>query len=132
VGQQHHRFLGVVDSLVGQARLVLFEQRDGVLARDVGGGDDVEVFPRDAGVVGDAAQVATGNPAADGDPVEGASDRQIVDVDGLAGDLGDAFLARWACADDRGFAEFVRLLHGATVHRPQVPCQQSPATTGTC
>ena len=39
--EQHDRLLGVVDALGREVRLIVDDQRDDVVAGDVGGGDDV-------------------------------------------------------------------------------------------
>ncbi len=90
--EQQNRFRGVAHLALGQARLVVFDQRDDVPARDV-----VEVHDREAVAaqfMTDRQDLATGNRRADGSAVEHPGKREIVHIPSRSGDLGGAFLAR--------------------------------------
>ena len=47
VGEQDDRLFGMVDDVVGEVGLVVDDQRDPVVAGDVGGRDDGELVPGD-------------------------------------------------------------------------------------
>ena len=49
VREQHDRLFGVVDAVVGEARLVVDDERDAVDAGNVGGRDDDELVPGNVG-----------------------------------------------------------------------------------
>ena len=59
--EQQDRLLGVIDALVGEVGLVVGDERDGVLAGDVAGGDDRDLVPGDAGAEADAADPPRGD-----------------------------------------------------------------------
>ena len=87
MGQQQHRFFGVIDAAVREVRLIALDEGDAVDARNVACGDDRELIPRDLGRVLDAANHAAGGLASYRRAVQHPRHQQIVDVAGLAGDL---------------------------------------------
>ena len=102
VRDEHDRLFGVIDDVGGEIRLIVDDELDAVLARDVGRGDDDELVPGDGGIERDADVMRPrGDRAAHGDAVQHPCRRQIVDVERLAGDLGAAFLAPDGPADLR-------------------------------
>jgi hypothetical protein len=70
----------VIDDPVSKEGLVIEDQRDEVLARDVFCRDDREVVPTNTLRKADVADVAARNGAADGQSVEHARQRDVVDV----------------------------------------------------
>ena len=80
VGQQDDRLLGVVDDAVGQAGLVIHDEDDPIGRRHVTGGDDREFVPRNAVAKMDVADAATRHRTSDGDTVQHARERHVIDV----------------------------------------------------
>jgi len=103
VGEQEDGFVGVVDVGAGEAGLVGDDQLDLIFAGDVGGGDDDEFVPGDAGVVVNCLDEAAGNRAADGCAVPEAFAVDVVDVFCAAKDLVHALFAELRGADYAGF-----------------------------
>ena len=93
MGEQHDRLFSVVDDIVGQARLVVQEERDAIGRGDVARGHDGELVPGKAALEADAANASTRNGTPDGDAVQEARHCQIVHVARLAGDFRAAFFA---------------------------------------
>ena len=100
VGQQHDRLLGVVDDAVGQAGLVVHDEDDAIGRRHVTRGDDREFVPRNAVAKMDVADAATRHRTSDGDTVQHARERHVVDVLRLTGDFGAAFFPRDGLTDE--------------------------------
>ena len=94
MGEEDDRLFGMVDGLAREVWLIVDDERDHVRAGDVVGSDDDEFVPGHARLEIDVADDAARRRAADGEAVQHAGQRQIVDVARLAGDLAAAFLAR--------------------------------------
>ena len=97
VRKEQNRLGEVIDLVLGQARLILVDQRDDVLAGDVAVVDDGEsglVEIETNGVERSARDRGANRPA-----VKHARKRQIVDIPGGAGDLGVCVLAADIAAD---------------------------------
>src|SRR6266702_3909378 len=92
MGEQQDGLVGVIDVVDGETGVVLGEVDDGVLARNVGGGDDSELVPGDGRVEGDGGDAAAGDGAADGGSEPHTRQAEVVDVFGLAEDFGDPLL----------------------------------------
>ena len=92
--QENDRFFRVIDDAVGQARLIFDEQGDAVFSGDVFGGYDREFRPGDDRVEMDRADAASRCGRSDGRAVQHFREREIVDIDGAAGDFLAAFFAR--------------------------------------
>ena len=99
VRDQDDRFLGMIDDVGGEVRLIVDDQLHAVLAGDVGRGDDDEFVPGDGGIEGDALDAAARDGTPDRDAVQHPRRRHVVDVERLADDLGAPFLARHRTAD---------------------------------
>ena len=93
MGEQHDRLFGVIDDVVGQAGLVVQDERDAIGRGDVARGDDGELVPGKAALEADAANASARDRTPDGDAVQEARHRQVVHVARLAGDLRAAFFA---------------------------------------
>ncbi len=78
--EQQNRFFGVIDHSVGQAGLVVDQQRDTVFARDILCLDDGELVPGNAISEMNAANSPAGNRAANRDAVQHVGKCQVVDV----------------------------------------------------
>jgi hypothetical protein len=116
-----------------QRRLVAIDHRDVVLAEAAGrepgapgqpiGGDDHHLAPVEGGIEVEAVEGAVGDRRADRDAVVDAGQRQIVEVAGGAGDLGDAVDARQRAADRTGGGRHWRqgIGAGTGATRPQGP-----------
>src|SRR5258706_2575386 len=99
VGDEHHRLLGVVDHVAREEGLIVENQRDVILAGNVGGGDDGELVPGNARLEDDVADAAATGGIADGGSVKHAGKLEVVDVLGVAGDFRDTFFAENGSAD---------------------------------
>ena len=91
VREEDDRLLGVIDPGVGEVRLIVGDQRDDVLAGNVAGANDGELVPRKRGIEANLADRAARDRAPDGRAVQHPGQRQVVDVAGLARDLGAPF-----------------------------------------
>jgi hypothetical protein len=108
-GQQRHRLFAMADEVVRQHRLVHLDERDDVLAGDVGGGDPGDPGPVVSGIEVDLQQLRVGHFGADGGAPELAVEGEIVEVARPAAHFVRAVLARGRAADGRPL--FVQLLH---------------------
>ena len=121
--------LGVVTHLaVGEARLVVLDERHDVTARDVAGADDREAGRVEVDV--DRRDLPARDRGPDRDPVEHARQHEIVHVGRLAGDLVEALLAGRARADDARATgpHPITLLSSDGVGPPEGGHYVSPAT----
>jgi len=84
VGEEEDGLVGMVDVLGGEAGVVFGEVDDGVLAGDVGGGDDGVFRPVDGVGEGDGEDAAAGDGGAHGGSVDHAGQGDVVDILGLA------------------------------------------------
>ena len=85
--QQDDRFFGMVDEFGGEAGLIVHDQRDFVLAGNVGGRDDREFVPGNAVAVANAADAPARDAAAHGHAVDHVRKGEVVHVLGAAGDF---------------------------------------------
>ena len=125
VGHQNDRLLRVIDDVGGEIRLIVRDERDTIDTRDVGGGDDGELIPRDRRVEADLADPAARDGAPDRDAVEHTGRRDVVDVQRLAGDLRSTFLAARRSADVRDF-------HWSDLSAARLPCALNLAGLKPC
>ncbi len=88
VSQEHDRFFWMIDAIGRQAGLVVDDEGDSVDARHVGGRDNDEVRPGNAGIEVDALDQPTRGGAPDRRAEEHPRQGEIVDVLRPAGDLG--------------------------------------------
>ena len=112
VREEEDGLVGVVDVGGGEAEVVFGEVDDAVFAGDVGGGDDGELVPGDGGVEVDGEDAAAGDGAADGGSEPHVGEGDVVDVLGLAEDLGEAFLAQGGMAYGGERGGLGRVRHG--------------------
>ena len=82
--------------------MIFGEVDDAVFAGDVGGGDDGELVPGNAGVEGNAGDAAAGDGTADSGAEPHVRENDVVDILGATEDLCDTFFARRRLADDLG------------------------------
>ena len=82
----------MVDDAIGQARLVIDDQRHHVAARDIFRSHDREFVPANAFAKADIFDGAARDAAAHGSPKKHARQRKVIDVASLPRKLGCAFL----------------------------------------
>ena len=78
--EQDDGFLGMIYNAVGEAGLIVDDQRDAILVGNVFRGDDGEFIPRDAIAEMDAANPAARDRAANCRAVQHVRERDVVDV----------------------------------------------------
>ncbi len=100
MSQQQNGLLGMIHQFVCKARLIIADQRDAVLARNIFRGDDYEFIPRDAGTERDLLDPSAGNLAVNGRSEEHVGQYHVVDVLRPSSHLVAPFLARNRLADD--------------------------------
>ena len=93
VGEENDRLFRVVHDAVRQARLIVQNEHDAVRRRHVLRGDDGELVPGKSLSEVDVLDPAARSRTSDGDAVQHARQRDVVDVLGVAGNFGAAFLA---------------------------------------
>ena len=93
VGEEEDGFGVVVDVSGGEAGVVFGEVDNGVLAGDVGGGDDGVFVPGEGWVEFDGGDAAAWDGAADGGSVPHAGEGDVVDVLGAAQNFSRALFA---------------------------------------
>jgi hypothetical protein len=71
--EQENRLFGMIDDSIREAGLIVFDERDAILAGDVRGRDDYEFVPIDSRPEGELFDFAAWNAAADGGAVEHAA-----------------------------------------------------------
>ena len=97
VRQQQDRLRHVADRPLGQARLIVLDQRDDVAAGNVAVVDDGEAGGVE--IEADVRNLSGRDGRSDGARVQEVGEREVVDVPRGAGDLLDAFLAKDVAAD---------------------------------
>ena len=90
----------MIDSAIRQARLVVANESDAILAGNVFGGDDCKFAPVELRIKTDLLDFAARNLAADGRPVKHPGQSHIIDVSRCARYFVAAFLAGHRFADD--------------------------------
>jgi hypothetical protein len=85
--EQHDWFLGMIDAIVRQVRLVIENQRNPIAAGNIARGDDREIGSRARGPEIDPLDVPARHRAAHGRAIQHAGKREIVDVPRLPGNL---------------------------------------------
>ncbi len=97
VRQNQNRLSDVTDRPLGQARLVLLDERDDVASGNVACVDDGEAGGVE--VEGDVGDVARGNRRANRPRVQQIGEREVVDIAGRAGHLVAAVLTKHVPSD---------------------------------
>src|SRR5438093_12562615 len=90
----------MIDDLIGEARLVVENQRDGILSRNVWRRDDDELVPRNAGNVFDPDDFAARNFTPHRNTVDHSGKGEIIDIPGTAGNLVETFFSGDRPAND--------------------------------
>src|SRR5215469_17131082 len=92
--QQENRLFGMIHGSIGQAWLILDNQRNAVLSRNILGGHDHKLFPRNTCPKRDLFDLASRNSAPNGRPEQHVGYRYIIDILRAASDLVATFLTR--------------------------------------
>src|SRR5258708_16406480 len=100
MSQQQDGFLGMVDEFIRQAWLIVSDQRDTILPRNIFRRNDHEFIPGNSRTEGDLSDPEEGNLAAKRRSEKHIWQNHIVDVLGSAGYLVAPLLARNRLADD--------------------------------
>jgi hypothetical protein len=108
VREQQDRFFGMIHAPVGEAGLIVHDQRDAIAARDVGRCDDRHLLPGSGTTEGDAGDDAARNSASDRDAVQHARHCEVIDVARLSRHLGPALAPPHGLTDRRHVAIVVR------------------------
>src|ERR1700676_2546462 len=90
----------MVHEFTRQTRLIVSDQRNAILSRNVFYGDDHEFIPGDTRSEGNVADSSARNLAANGCPEEHVGQNHVVDILRPSGYLVAPFLARNRLADD--------------------------------
>lgn len=101
IGRRHerHGLFGMEEDVRDERRLILDDQRHDVAARNVGGGRDDDIAPRECGVLLETHETTVRFRGADGGAEPDALARQIVHVEGRAEELLLTFAADDALPD---------------------------------
>ena len=110
--QQQDGLVAVVDDSVGKAGLIGKDDVDVILAGNIGGGDDCEFVPVDAGIIADGTNESARDGAANGGSEPHALALHVVHVAGAAQQFVHAFLAGDGCSNDAGFRARAHSLDG--------------------
>src|SRR5882762_5423667 len=114
-GNEEDRLLAVADLLGRERRLIVADQLNDVVARDVAGAHDRDLCKIEAGIVGDRADAPPGDARADRLAVPRAVDDEIVSVARAPRDLVASFAPRNGASNRR-----TRVTH-ATKCVPAIP-----------
>src|SRR5258706_2371162 len=90
----------MIDPAVREARLVVEDQRDAILSRNISRRDGDEFVPVKSRIERNRLDCSTRNLAADSGAVEHSRQGHVVDVPRGSRDFVAAFLARYRCSDD--------------------------------
>jgi len=107
--QQQYRLFGVIHRIGRQARLVIQDQRDAILARNVYGRYDDEFVPIHTQVKRNLFDFAAGHAAAHRRAVKHAGQNHVVDIARCSGDFVPALFARHRGPDDVTFLQAISL-----------------------
>src|SRR5215213_1090980 len=94
VREQHDRLFGMVYKIRGEIGLVIQDEGNIIMAGNVFGSDDGELVPRNVAFEGDACNSASRRRATHRGAVKHIGEREIIDVQRLAGDFLAAFFTR--------------------------------------
>src|SRR5580704_4278572 len=112
--KQHHRLFRVVHELISQARLIVNEQRDAILAGNILCGNDRKFFPRNARLEVNAKNASARPWAANRHAKDHARKFQVVHILRAARHFLPAFLTRHGLSDYPG-------CHQASLNRRSYP-----------
>jgi hypothetical protein len=110
VSQEENRLLGVADLFGHQERLIIADQRDHVLARDVLVIGDHHAVPVEGGVEFDSLDSSAWDGGADGATVEHSGNAQVIDIESIAGYLAGALEFGNTLSDGSGFRRITIVL----------------------
>src|SRR3979490_842309 len=100
----------MIDSSIRQARLIITDQSNAVLARNVFRRDNYKFAPVELGAKRDPLNYSARNLAAHGCAIKHSRQRHVIDVPRSAGHFVAAFLPRYRLADDVRFRHTYSLL----------------------
>src|SRR5579871_3722329 len=99
VREQDHRLLGMTDDMLREIGLIVHDQRDDVLARNVAGGHDGEFVPREIACELNAADAPARDGAAHGYAMKHSRKGEVIHVLRLTSNFLSALLPRYGSAD---------------------------------
>ena len=100
MSQEKDGLFGMIDDIGGEARLIVFEERDAIFARDIFCGYDDELVPWNCRIEMDGADFSACDGAAHGHTVERIGKGDVVSVEGFTRDFLAAFFPGDRFADD--------------------------------